>query len=219
MSPQTLGNEKRVLVSELSGRGNILWKIQELGLDSKITKSMAVALVEEIKQRENQGFQYEGAEASFELLVRRMEEDYLPPFVLEDFMSIVERKRSKEKEDNLSSQVMLKVRVNEEILHTASEGNGPVNALDNALRKALFQFYPSLSVVRLVDYKVRVVDQNNSTGAIVRVLIESTDGESTWSTIGASENVIEASWLALSDSLEYWLVRNRNQIISISNTV
>ena len=89
MSPQTLGNEKRVLVSELSGRGNILWKIQELGLDSKITKSMAVALVEEIKQRENQGFQYEGAEASFELLVRRMEEDYLPPFVLEDFMSII----------------------------------------------------------------------------------------------------------------------------------
>ena len=219
LSPQTLRNEKRVLVSELSGRGNILWKIQELGLDSKITKSMAVALVEEIKQRENQGFQYEGAEASFELLVRRMEEDYLPPFVLEDFMSIVERKRSKEKEDNLSSQVMLKVRVNEEILHTASEGNGPGNALDNALRKALFQFYPSLSVVRLVDYKVRVVDQNNSTGAIVRVLIESTDGESTWSTIGASENVIEASWLALSDSLEYWLVRNRNQIISISNTV
>ena len=152
---------------------------------------------------------YEGAEASFELLVRRTQPGYTSPFELVDFVNIVEKRSGNGHPADIRSQVMLKVKVGDEVMHTASEGNGPVNSLDNALRKALLQFYPSLEAIRLVDYKVRVVDQGSSTGAVVRVLIESTDGRRTWSTVGSSENIIEASWTALADSLEYWLVRER----------
>ena len=205
--PETVGNAKRVLVSELSGRSNILFKVRELGLKADLSNAQAVQLLEQVKLQESKGFQYEGAEASFELLVRRMLPGYTPPFSLIDFMTVVEQRSDGEASD-LSSQVMLKVQVGDEVMHTAATGNGPVNALDNALRKALLQFYPSLEAVRLVDYKVRVVDQGGGTGATVRVLIESSDGHHTWSTVGSSENVIEASWLALSDSMEYWLVRH-----------
>ena len=208
--PQNLGNEKRVLISELSGRGNILWKVEELGLDIDLSKSQARELLEHIKLQESKGFQYEGAEASFELLVRRLMPGYVAPFTLVDFVSMVEKREGNGHPADISSQVMLKVRVADEVMHTAADGNGPVNSLDNALRKALLQFYPNLETVRLVDYKVRVVDQSSSTGAIVRVLIESTDGRKTWNTVGSSENVIEASWIALSDSMEYWLVRERS---------
>jgi 2-isopropylmalate synthase len=207
--PEVVGNAKRVLVSELSGRGNILYKVREMCLDVELTQAQAGELLEQVKLRESEGFQYEGAEASFELLVRRMLPGYEPPFSLVDFMAVVEkRSRPGGDENDLSSQAMIKVRVGGEVMHTAAEGNGPVNALDNALRKALTQFYPSLKEVRLVDYKVRVVDQGLGTGAVVRVLIESTDGRRTWSTVGSSHNIIEASWLALADSLEYWLARH-----------
>ena len=207
--PQNLGNEKRVLISELSGRGNILWKVEELGLDVKLSQDQARELLEHIKLQESIGFQYEGAEASFELLVRRLSPDYVAPFELVDFVSLVEQRAGNGNAASISSQVMLKVRVGEEVMHTAADGNGPVNSLDNALRKALLQFYPSLEAVRLVDYKVRVVDQGSSTGAVVRVLIESTDGRQTWSTVGSSENIIGASWMALADSMEYWLAREQ----------
>ncbi len=216
--PETIGNGKRVLVSELSGRGNILWKVRELGMDVSLTNAQARQLLELVKEQESKGFQYEGAEASFELLVRRALPDYMPPFELVDFMTVVEKRGAKPvvSQSNphgngadLSAQAMVKVRVGNEVMHTAAEGNGPVNALDNALRKALLQFYPSLKAVRLMDYKVRVVDQGHDTGAIVRVLIESTDGQRTWSTVGASENITEASWMALSDSLEWWLAKQR----------
>ena len=207
IQPRTIGNDKRVLVSDLSGRGNILWKAGELCPDVELTQAQARHLLEEIKNRENQGFQYEGAEASFELLVRRMQHGYKPPFSLVDFVSMVEKRSNGNGVGDIASQVMLKVRVGDEVMHTAAEGNGPVNALDHALRKALEQFYPNLKAVRLLDYKVRVVDQGSGTGSMVRVLIDSTDGKRTWSTVGSSENIIEASWFALSDSLEHWLAR------------
>ena len=205
--PKTVGNAKRVLVSELSGRSNIHYKVKELGIGVDLDQATVTQLLEAVKLQESKGYQYEGAEASFELLVRRMLPDYRPSFNLVDFVTMVEGRRSETGNGDMKSQVMLKVRVGDEILHTAADGNGPVNALDNALRKALLQFYPSLSMVGLVDYKVRVVDQSWGTGSVVRVLIDSTDGQTTWSTVGASENIIEASWLALSDSLEYWLLR------------
>ena len=229
--PQNIGNGNRVLVSDLSGRGNILWKAREMCPDAALTKAQARQLLERIKLLESRGFQYEGAEASFELLVRRMQDGYEPPFELVDFVSMVEKRSHSHHNgnsgrnghnghnghsnggaadadaDDISSQVMLKVRVGGEVMHTAAEGNGPVNALDHALRKALEQFYPNLREVRLMDYKVRVVDQGRGTGSAVRVLIESTDGRGVWRTVGSSENIIEASWLALADSLEYWLAR------------
>ena len=206
--PERVGNSKRVLVSELSGRSNILYKVQEMGLGDDFTQSQATELLEQVKDLESEGFQYEGAEASFELLVRRILPGYQPPFELVDFMTVVEKRSSSDEgSGDLSSQVMLKIRVGDEVMHTAADGNGPVNALDTAMRKALLQFYPAIDALRLVDYKVRVVDQGHGTGAVVRVLIESTDGHRTWSTVGSSPNVIEASWMALADGLEYWLAR------------
>ena len=171
----------------------------------KLTSDQTQDLLEHIKVQESLGFQYEGAEASFELLVRRMLPGYERPFELVDFTTMVEKRRHVADEGDLSSQVMVKVRVGDDTMHTAADGNGPVNALDHALRKALMEFYPSIGAIRLVDYKVRVVDQGFGTGATVRVLIESTDGHDTWRTVGSSQNIIEASWMALSDSLEYWL--------------
>ena len=159
---------------------------------------------------ESRGFQYDSAEASFELLIRRAQPDYHPLFELVDFMVVVEKRRRPsvmEIEEELLSEATVKVKVGGDVIHTAAEGNGPVNALDAAMRKALQFFYPDIEVVRLVDYKVRVIEGVGGTGARVRVLIESSDGEQEWRTVGSSTNIIEASWLALADSLEYWLLR------------
>ena len=210
ISPQQIGNVNHILISELSGRANITHKLKELGLDMDVSAESARTLLTEVKERESRGFQYEGAEASFELLVRRAIDGYRCPFELVDFKVMVEQHRRSplllELED-VQSEATVKVRVNDEVMHTAAEGNGPVNALDNALRKALLRFYPSLEVIRLIDYKVRVVDQGSGTEAMVRVLIESTDGEHQWHTVGCSANIIDASWMALADSLEYWLLK------------
>ena len=206
--PVTVGNATRMLISELAGRGNIAYKVKELGLDIECTREQAVALTEEIKRKESQGYQYEGAEASFELLVRRALEDTAAPFELVDYMILVEQHRRPGEGDDPLSEATVKVKVGSEVRHTADVGNGPVNALDGALRKALLQDFPSLAAVRLLDYKVRVVDQGSGTGATVRVLVESTDGNDTWQTMGASANIIEASWLAVVDSLEFWLRRH-----------
>ncbi len=211
ISPEWVGNSKRVLVSELAGRSNVLQKLREMGIEAPA--DVVRDVVEEIKQRENDGFQYEGAEASFELLVRRVLPGYVRPFELVDFLVVVEKHRrasSKEAEE-LMSEATVKVRVDGQVMHTAAEGNGPVNALDAAVRKGLLEFYPSLSVVRLLDYKVRVVDKATGTSAVVRVLAESTDGEITWQTVGCSSNIIEASWLALQDSLEWWLFHHQRK--------
>ncbi len=212
IDPARVGNRLRVIVSELSGRRNILHKARELGLDLSPQGREAQKLLEQVKLLESRGFQYDNAEASFELLLYRARPGYRPPFELVDFMVVVERRRRpstrKEMEDMLS-EAMVKVRVGGEIIHTAAEGNGPVNALDQALRKALLQFYPSLAQVKLVDYKVRILEESVGTESQVRVLIESSDGINEWRTVGSSTNIIEASWLALADSLEYWLVKHR----------
>jgi len=209
VDPDVVGNRPRVLISELSGLSNITYKAKELGLEVP-RGERARAILDQIKALENQGFQYEGAEASFELLVRRSREDYHPPFELVDFMVVVEKHRrvpTVSSKEMLLSEAMVKVRVGDEVFHTAAEGNGPVNALDAALRKALVWFYPSIARVRLLDYKVRILEESQGTEAHVRVLMESSDGERDWHTVGSSTNIIEASWIALTDSLEYWLLR------------
>jgi 2-isopropylmalate synthase len=209
VDPALIGNEPRMLVSELGGSHGILQKIREQGIDLDLDREGARHLLERVKELESHGYQYEGAEASFELLARRSQPGYQPPFELDDFM-VVERRHPRpggEEERDVLSEAMVKVRVGDEVIHTAAEGNGPVNALDAAVRKALVEFYPTLQAVHLVDYKVRIIDSAAGTGAVVRVLIESTDGEQHWTTVGSSTDIIEASWLALSDSLEWWLVR------------
>ena len=209
IDPALVGNDRRILVSELSGQRNIQAKLKEQGVDISLSREEARHLLGVVKLMESRGYQYEGAEASFELLVRRSQPDYQAPFELDDFM-VVERRHPRpgeEDEREMLSEAMVKVRVGDEIIHTAAEGNGPVNALDTAVRKALIQFYPTLEAIKLVDYKVRIIDSAGGTAAYVRVLIESTDGEHVWTTVGSSTDIIEASWLALADSLEWWLVR------------
>ena len=210
IKPELVGNAKHVVVSELAGRSNIAVKLQEAGLTADVSGKRLSALLQLVKERESQGFQYEGAEGSFRLLVERTQPGYQPPFELVDFMVVMEKRRRPGNwsgEDSLS-EAMVKLSVNGEVRHTVAEGNGPVNALDQAIRKALLDFYPHIKNVELTDYKVRVVSQGpGGTGAVVRVLVESTDGEQTWATVGASTNIIEASWQALSDSLEYALLQ------------
>ncbi len=209
VDPGTVGNRSEVLVSELSGISNITYKAKELGFDIPRGEK-ARAVLERIKSLEKLGFQYENAEASFELLIRRTMPDYKPPFELVDFMVVVEKLRrlsTVETAEDLLSEAMVKVRVGGQMIHTAAEGNGPVNALDAALRKALLQFYPSLAVIKLTDYKVRILEESDGTKSKVRVLIESSDGEHEWRTVGSSTNIMEASYIALADSLEYWLLR------------
>ncbi len=212
IDPAQVGNQQRVLVSELSGKANITYRAKEIGFDLPLRGKEAQKLLEQVKLLESHGFQYDHAEASFELLVHRAKPDYQPPFELVDFMVVVEKRRRPPTKRNLKemlSEAMVKVKVGTEIMHTVAEGNGPVNALDQALRKALLQFYPSLAQVKLVDYKVRILEESIGTESQVRVLIESSDGVKEWRTVGSSTNIIEASWLALADSLEYWLLRQK----------
>ncbi len=202
IDPALVGNRKRVVVSELAGRGNVRMRAEELGLRLNGAER---GLVQRIKELEHRGFQFEAAEGSFEMLVRRGAQDYQPPFELLDFTVIVEKRGDRA----IASQAMVKVRVGDKVMHTAAEGHGPVNALDAAIRKALLPHYPSLAEVRLVDYKVRIIDAHLGTAATPQVLIESARGDERWSTIGASQNIIEASYLALWDSLELPLLRER----------
>jgi len=202
VDPALVGNHKRVVVSELSGKSNIAYKIEEFGLDLSISPEQARQVLQQIKDLENRGFQFEGAEASLELLIRRTQPGYKPPFELIDFHVLVESRQGR----GMLAEVAIKVRVGDEVTHTAAEGNGPVNALDLAVRKALLPFYPQLTEIHLTDYKVRILDSEAGTAAQVRVLIDSTWGSRTWSTVGSSTNIIEASWQALADSLEYGLL-------------
>jgi 2-isopropylmalate synthase len=200
IDPELVGNQQRSVVSELSGRGNIIDKAQQFGLD---TESLDVKRVlDEIKNLEAQGFTFEGAEASVELMLRRTHPAYVPPFELIDYKVMVQQQRRR----GLNADATVKVRVGPKIMHTVAEGNGPVNALDAALRKALVDVYPQLAGVSLVDYKVRILDSDNATAATTRVLIDTKSGTRRWSTVGASTNIIDASWRALVDSMEYALL-------------
>lgn len=200
IEPTLVGNEMRILVSDLSGRGNMLSKAEEFGLD--ISNAQAAQVLEDIKQLENAGFVFEGAEASLAVRLHRARPDYTPIFELIDFTVIVEDRRGR----GQLSEAMVKLNVGGEIVHTAAEGNGPVNALDYALRKALVPRYPEVSNFRLADYKVRILDGVNGTAATTRVLIDTQNHVARWSTVGAATNIIQASWLALVDSVEYGLV-------------
>jgi 2-isopropylmalate synthase len=198
VDPAAVGNEGRLVVSELGGRANTQIRAEQLGhrLEGLVDPRVLSTL---IKQLESEGLSFEGAEASFELLIRRQQADYTPPFRVIDYTCLVEQRADTE----LRAEATVKVEVDGETLHTAADGNGPVNALDAALRKALRAFYPILDTVHLYDYKVRILDSGAATGARTRVTIESTDGVQEWSTMGSDTNIIAASATALGDSLEY----------------
>ncbi len=200
IDPGQVGNTMRVVVSELSGRGNLLSKAEEYGLMMAGNEDV-VEILNDIKALESQGFSFEAAEASIAMMFKRQQPDYIPPFELIDFLVNVEHRQGR----GIFAEAMVKVMVNNEVLHTASEGNGPVNALDTALRKALLPIYPRLGEFHLADYKVRILDGENGTRATTRVLIDTQNGVKRWSTVGASSNIIEASWRALADSVEYGL--------------
>ena len=208
IKPELVGNHQRILISDLSGRANIMYKAQEFGIDMKSKDPIVQNILKTLKELEHQGFQYEGAEASFELLIQKAMKARKRYFRLLGFRVIDEKKKEGEPPH---AEATIKLEVDGKIEHTASEGNGPVNALDNALRKALEKFYPGLKDVELLDFKVRVLRAGEGTAAAVRVLVESGDGKEKWGTVGVSENVIEASWQALVDSLEYKLYKDERQ--------
>jgi 2-isopropylmalate synthase len=201
INPAVVGNERRILVSELSGKSNIAEKLSEYGLPQD--GALHARVLDRVQDLENEGYQFEAAEASFVLLVERLAGRHRPWFeTLGYHVSVTGRLG---REPSSSTEATIKLRVDDSIEHTVSEGDGPVNALDGALRKALERHYPRLKEMHLVDYKVRVINARAGTAARVRVVIESKDELDVWGTVGVSENVIEASWLALADSFDYKL--------------
>jgi 2-isopropylmalate synthase len=201
VNPQAVGNKMRVVVSELSGKGNLLSKVEQYGLDLSAGDHVA-GVLSDIKGLEARGFSFEAAEASVAIMLHRGSPDYCAPFELVDYAVMVEHRQGR----GTFAEATVKVNVGGEQMHTAAEGNGPVNALDAALRKALTPIYPVFADFQLVDYKVRILDGQNGTAATTRVLIDTRNGKERWSTVGASANIIEASWLALADSVEYGLL-------------
>ena len=206
ISPSLVGNTQRVLISDLSGKSNIRFKANELNMSLLKENNLSSEAVDRIKNLEYQGYQFESAEASLELIFKEISGEFKPYFQVLDSRVQVDYDRDGHKR----ADAVLKVIVQDEIEHTASDGNGPVDALNKALRKALLRFFPELEEVKLTDYKVRVINEQDGTSAKVRVLIESSDGKSTWSTVGVSQNIIDASWQALSDSFNYKLARTRD---------
>lgn len=205
IEPGLVGNKRKILISELAGKTGILVKAKELDLDLTKETPQTKRILKLIQNLEHQGYYFEAAEASFELLMKRALKKYKKFFDLEGFKVVVEKRQ----DNKLTSEATIKLRVNKIQEHTASEGDGPVNALDQALRKALNRFYPTLAKMHLSDFKVRVLDQKAGTAAKVRVLIQSQDENDSWWTVGVSENIIEASWQALVDSIEYKLLKDK----------
>lgn len=206
VDPEAVGNERIFLMSEVAGRSAVLSLINRV--DETITKDSPETkkILEKLKEMEYEGYQYEGAEGSFELIIRKVLGLYQPFFDLREFKVIV----NEPSVDGVNSSAMIKIKVDGQDEITAAEGDGPVNALDKAVRKALERFYPQISKIKLTDYKVRVLDSATATAAKVRVLIESTDGEEVWTTIGVSTDIIDASWKALVDSIEYSLTKDKS---------
>jgi len=205
MDPQRVGNERRVLISDLSGRSNVAYKARELGVELDAEGTDSRRIVTEIKQLEQDGYQFDVADGSFQILLEKLTETFTPLFELESFRVTIE----KDKDQPCQAHATVKVAVGGQREITAAEGYGPVSALDNALRKALGRFFPDLDTMRLVDFKVRVIDGSHGTAARVRVLIDSRDQDRIWSTIGVSEDIIEASWHALADSFQFKLAREK----------
>ncbi len=209
VDPAAVGNRQRVLVSDLSGRSNIVYKAKQFGLELDFKDPAVKAVLERVKRLESAGYQYEAAEASFELLVREALHGWTRHFRLLSFR--VSDEKSREDETPLSEATVMVEAPDGTVEHTVAQGNGPLNALDRALRKALLPFYPQLESLELLDYKVRVLGAGHGTDATVRVLIESGDEHGKWGTVGVSPNVIEASWQALVDSIEYKLFKDENR--------
>lgn len=204
IQPEQVGNRQRVLISDLSGESNILYKAAEFGIDLESRDPTVRKILNQLKELEHQGFQFEAAEGSFEILMKKALKEHKKFFELLGFRVIVEKKQE---DAPPFSEATIMVRVGDQIEHTAAVGNGPVNALDNAIRKALEKFYPELKEVKLYDFKVRILSTKDGTAAKTRVLIESGDGKSKWGTVGVSENIIQASWQALVDSIDYKLLK------------
>jgi 2-isopropylmalate synthase len=201
VNPELVGNHRRVLVSELAGQSNVLWKAAKSGIDLDKNTPETKQIVQTLKDLEDQGYEFEGAEASFELLMERARAKHQAGFDLEGWRVVVEKRG----DQPAVSEATIKLRVKGIPEHTAAEGNGPVSALDAALRKALDEFYPNLKTMSLRDYKVRILEGTQGTSAKTRVLITSGDGHETWGTVGVASNIIEASWQALVDSIDFKL--------------
>ncbi len=205
VDPFSVGNKRRILVSELGGKTGILLRAKDLNYDLSKTDPKTKKILELVQALEHQGFQFEAAEASFQILMQKHLKKFKGSFELEGFKVVIEKHPDKK----ITSEAIIKLKVNRIKEHAVSEGDGPINALDNALRKALKDFYPSLAKMHLSDFKVRVLDEKAGTAARVRVLIQSQDALDTWNTIGVHENIIEASWQALVDSVEYKLLKDK----------
>lgn len=205
IDPSLVGNIQRVVVSELAGRSTIIMKAQELGIDLSEQPHKVADILNEIKGLEHVGYHFEAADASLEILMRKSLRIHPHFFKLERFRVIMEKRE----DGKVATEASIKLQVGGDKVITAAEGNGPINALDNALRKAIQSVYPALADIELTDFKVRVLDEKKGTGAVTRVLIESSDGTKTWGSIGVSENIIEASWQALLDSVEFGLMHKR----------
>jgi 2-isopropylmalate synthase len=201
MTPEQVGNNRRVLVSDLSGRSNVEYKARELGIDLNRNGNDSRQIVDRIKELEQEGYQFDAAEGSLKIFMEKFTDQFKPYFDLESFRVTIE----KDREQPCTAHATIKISVGGQEEITAAEGLGPVSALDNALRKALDKFYPDLDMMHLVDFKVRVMDGRDGTAAKVRVYIESRDQDNIWSTIGVSSDIIEASWHALADSFQYRL--------------
>jgi 2-isopropylmalate synthase len=214
ISPVLVGNQQRVLVSELAGQSNLMFKAQQFGLELDPENASTREVIDQIKELEHHGYQFEGADASLELLLRKAGGGVEEVFTIDSFKLLVE----KVGQHAIASEAIVKLKVHGESVYTAAEGNGPVNALDNALRQALSKHYPGLRDMHLSDYKVRVINEKDATAAKVRVLIESSDITNAWSTVGVSENVIEASWQALLDSIRYALLGLTHSPVSAEDT-
>lgn len=209
IAPEAVGNERRVLLSDLSGRANVMAKARDFGDgEAAAADTNSGRIVARLKELEHRGYSYEGAEASFQLLSRKIQGDSAPYFTLHGFTVLIDKRSADD--DALRCEASIRLEVDGQQEHTAADGDGPVNALDRALTKALIRFYPTISELQLVDYKVRVLaGPETGTGSVIRVHVEMTDGQETWGTVGASTNIIEASYQALVDAVEFKLVKDR----------
>ena len=217
IEPTDVGNESSISISELSGKKSVMTRIKKLGLEKILDNKDAEKIIKVIKDKESKGYAFELAGSSLDLLIYKYLPNYEPKFELVDFMVIIENKRrgsmgtgwrQNDQAQPMLSEATIKLRTKGNSVHTAAEGNGPVDALDKATRKGLIDTFPEINKIRLTDYIVRVVEEGTGTGAVVRVIIESSDEKDVWTTVGASSNIIEASWLALSDSIEWFLIKN-----------
>ncbi|MCE7884525.1 MAG: citramalate synthase, partial [Actinobacteria bacterium ATB1] len=207
VDPEAVGNNTRLVVSELAGRATVVMKAEELGIDLQNEPDTVTAILEEIKSLEHVGYHFEAADGSFELLIRRAQGWDQDFFRLESFRVIMEKREDGE----VVTEATIKLWAGGSRYIATAEGNGPVNALDAALRQCIGQRYPHLGEIKLTDYKVRVLDTSRGTGAVTRVLIDTSDGRHTWGTIGVSENIIEASWQALADSIVVGVMRTAEE--------